>query len=314
MTSDNDLHVVFGTGPVGLAVIEELTRAGHRVRAVNRSGTSDVPAEVEVIAGDASDEEFASTASEGAAVVYQCLNPPYTEWRQLFPSLQRGVLNGAAAQGARLVSIENLYAYGPTNGQPLTEDLPLAATGKKGRTRAMMTQELLDAHRSGRVQVAIGRASDYFGPRGLFTAMGERAFYPLLAGKKAQVMGNPDLPHTYSYLPDIARGLVVLGEREEAVGEVWHLPSPRTVTTREFVSFAAREAGTEGGVQAMPKVMARAVGVFNAQVRELIEMWYEFDEPYIVDHSKFTGAFGDLATPLDDALRDTLAWFRAHPR
>ena len=314
MASDDQLHVVFGTGPIGLAVVDELSRTGRRVRAVNRSGRAGLPAGIEVVTGDASDGAFSRSACESAAVVYQCLNPPYTEWPRLFPSLQRGVLEGAAATGGKLVSIENLYAYGPTGGRPLTEDLPLAATGRKGRTRAAMTQELLGAHRAGRVRVAIGRASDYFGPRGLFSAMGERVFYPLLAGKKAQTMGKPDLPHTYTYLPDIAKGLVVVGERDEALGEAWHLPSPRTVTTREFIARVATEIGTDPQVQAMPKLLARAVSLFNSQVRELLEMWYEFDEPYVVDHSKFEHAFGSVATPLEEAIRETVTWFRANPR
>ena len=314
MTSDDRLHVVFGTGPIGLAVVDELSRTGRRVRAVNRSGRAGLPAGIEVVSGDASDGAFSRSACEGAAVVYQCLNPPYTEWPRFFPPLQRGVLEGTVAAGAKLVSMENLYAYGPTGGRPLTEDLPLAATGRKGRTRAAMTQELLDAHSAGRVRVAIGRASDYFGPRGLLSAMGGRVFYPLLAGKKAQTMGKPDLLHTYTHLPDIAKGLVVLGEREEALGEAWHLPSPQTVTTQEFVARIAREAATEPGVQAMPKLLARAVGLFNSQVRELLEIWYEFDEPYVVDHSKFERAFGNIATPLEEAIRETVSWFRSSPR
>ncbi len=128
MTSGNQLHVVFGTGPIGLAVIAELGRSGRRVRAVNRSGQASLPADCEVVGGDASDGAFSRAACEGAAVVYQCLNPPYTQWPRLFPPLQRGVLEGAAAAAATLVSLENLYAYGPTDGRPLTEDLPLAAS------------------------------------------------------------------------------------------------------------------------------------------------------------------------------------------
>ena len=115
--------------------------------------------------------------------------PPYTKWPELFPPLQAAVLKGAASAGAKLVSFENLYLYGPTSGAPLTEDLPFAATGPKGRVRAQMARDLLAAHDAGRVRVAIGRASDYFGPRGLVSHMGERVFYPALAGNNAQVIG-----------------------------------------------------------------------------------------------------------------------------
>jgi nucleoside-diphosphate-sugar epimerase len=166
MTDNVELHVIFGTGAVGMSVMEALVQRGRRrVLMVNRSGRASVPEGVEVIGGDATDETFAREASKGASVVYFALNPPYDKWPELFPPLQAGVLEGAASAGAKLVAMENLYMYGPTQGRPLTEDLPHAPNTRKGRVRAMMTQELMEAHRSGRVQVAIGRASDFFGPR-----------------------------------------------------------------------------------------------------------------------------------------------------
>ena len=314
MTTDSRLHVVFGTGPVGLTLIDELVSRRQSVRVVNRSGRADTPEGVEIRAGDASDPAFATEACAAADVVYQCLNPPYTDWPRLFPPLQRAVLGAAEAVGARLVAMENLYAYGPTGGRPLTEDLPHAPTGPKGRTRAAMARELLEAHEQGRLPVSVGRASDFFGPRGLMSSLGERVFYPLLAGKKAQVLGNPDLPHTYSYLPDIARGLATLGEEDAALGQAWHLPNAETTTTRAMVERIAAVAGTDASIQAMPKLMARMVGLFNRPLRELLEVWYGFDEPYVVDSSKFEEAFGRHATPLDDAVATTVNWFREHPR
>ena len=240
----NELHVVFGTGPVGLSVMDELVRSGKRVRLVNRSGKARVPAGVEVRGGDASKMTFAREACAGASVVYNALNPPYDKWPELFPALQAGVLEGAAASGAKLVAMENLYMYGPTGGRPLTEDLPYAANTKKGRVRAEMSQELMEAHRRGQVQVAIGRASDFFGPRVLASAVGEQVFGRAMEGKSAQVAGDPDQPHSYTYAPDIGKGLVILGRREEALGRAWHLPSPETTTTREFVQTVFQEVGS----------------------------------------------------------------------
>jgi nucleoside-diphosphate-sugar epimerase len=311
---ESDLHVVFGTGPVGMATVELLAAGGHRVRAVNRSGRAAVPAGVEVRGGDAADPSFSENAAAGAAVVYQCLNPPYTRWPELFPPLQAGVLDGAAAAGAKLVAMENLYMYGPTEGAPLTEDLPHAATGRKGRTRAQMAQALLEAHRAGKVRVVIGRASDYFGPQGRLSAMGERVFDPALSGKKAQVMGNPSHLHSYSYIPDIAKGLVVLGEHGEADGEAWHLPNAPAITTRQFIEQVYGAAGTEPRIQAMSRFLVKMVGLVNGTVRELDEMLYEFEEPFVVDSTKFERAFGDHATPLTEAIPATVEWFRTHPK
>jgi nucleoside-diphosphate-sugar epimerase len=156
-------HVIFGTGAIGLAVLDAVRRRGETARLANRSGSARVPDDVEVIGGDARDPAFTTEVARGAAVVYQTLNPPYHEWTAQFPRLQAGVLAGAEAAGARLVSMENVYTYGRPAGRVLTEDLPDGAHTTKGRLRGRMARELLAAHDAGRVEVAIGRASDYFG-------------------------------------------------------------------------------------------------------------------------------------------------------
>src|SRR5215218_4906405 len=310
MTDNGELHVVFGTGAVGMSVMDALVQRGRQVRMVNRSGHASVPDDVEVVGGDATDEAFTREASEGASVVYFALNPPYDKWPELFPGLQAGVIEGAAAAGAKLIAMENLYMYGPTDGRPLTEDLPYAPNTRKGTVRAGMSKELMEAHRSGRVRVAIGRASDFFGPRVLVSAAGEQAFGRAVQGKSAQVAGDPDQPHTYTYAPDVGRGLTILGEREEALGQAWHLPSPETLTTRQFVRTVFEEAGGEPKMQRAPKPLLWALGLFNPALRETIEMLYEFEEPFVVDHSAFARAFGDHATPLREAIGRTVRWYR----
>jgi nucleoside-diphosphate-sugar epimerase len=311
MTDNGELHVVYGTGAVGMAVMDELVQRGpRRVRMINRSGRARVPHGVEVVGGDATDEAFTREASEGASVVYFALNPPYDKWPELFPRLQAGVLEGAASAGAKLIAMENLYMYGPTDGRPITEDLPYAATTRKGTVRASMSKELMEAHKSGRVRVAIGRASDFFEPRVLTSAAGEQVFGRAVDGKSAQVAGDPDQPHTYTYAPDIGKGLVILGEREEALGQAWHLPSPETVTTREFVEMIFEEVGKPARVQAAPKILLRALGLFNPGMRETIEMLYEFEEPFVLDDSRFKQEFGDHATLLREAIQRTVRWYR----
>ena len=137
-------------------------------------------------------------------------------------------------------------------------------------------------------------------------------FTAALAGKTASVLGDLDQPHTYSYIPDIGEGLAVLGEHPDAPGEVWHLPNdPDTLTTRQLVDIVYRHAGQQRTkVRAMPTLMLRGVGLFNATVRELLEMQYQFEEPFIVDSSKMTTKLGVQATTYDQALADTLATYR----
>jgi nucleoside-diphosphate-sugar epimerase len=147
MSNAGELHVIFGSGPIGSAVMNELLTRGHKVRIVNRQAKINVPEGVVLVQGDATNPAFTREACKDATVVYNCANPPYTRWPELFPPLQAGIVEGAASTGAKLVSMENVYMYGPTHGKPLTEDLPYAATTRKGRVRAHMAEDLLAAHR-----------------------------------------------------------------------------------------------------------------------------------------------------------------------
>jgi nucleoside-diphosphate-sugar epimerase len=307
---ESGLHVVFGTGQVGLALAGRLAGLGVEVRAVSRRRPVALVDGVDWRAADATDLDAAADAAKGASVVYQCLNAPYTRWPELFPPLQRGALAAAERADALLVTLENVYAYGPVGGKPMTEDLPLAATTSKGRTRAAMTAELLSAAAAGRVRIAIGRASDFFGAGATESTLGERVFGNAVAGKRADFIGNPSLPHTYSYVPDIAAGLATLGTDERAAGQVWHLPGPETVTTRALLDLVAAEVGHPVAVRNVPPLALRAMGVVSPLMRGLAEMAYEFEEPFILDTTKFESAFGTAATPLATAITGTVAWYR----
>lgn len=310
--TQQELHVVFGTGAIGMAVMLELARRGKRVRMINRSGHADVPAGVEVVAANAYDPNSAREATRGADIVYQCAQPAYTEWPTQFPPLQAGIVEGTAANGARLVVCENLYMYGPVDG-PLTEDRPYVACTRKGSTRAAMAQTLLDAHKSGQIKVVMGRGSDYFGPAGFASAVGDRVFRPALEGKKVYGIGDLDAPHTYTFTEDFGKGLVMLGEHEEAYGQAWHIPNAETQTSRQFLTTVFEEVGHPAKISAAPKLVLQAMSLFDPNVREMMELAYEFEQPYVVDHSKFVRAFGNIATPTRDAIQQTVEWFRQHP-
>jgi nucleoside-diphosphate-sugar epimerase len=304
-------HIVFGTGQVGRPLVDLLVEQGHDVVAVNRNGHGRIPGAY-VVGGDATDPAFASNICVDADVVYFCLNARnYARWDEQFPPLQRGVLDGAMSAGARLVVLENLYAYGHSNGRELTETLPANPTPKKAATRAAMTEVLLRAHASGQVQVAIGRASDYFGPGVRRSALGETVFATALTGQRAQVMGDPDQPHSYSYTPDLAAALAHLGRSAGAAGEIWHLPVADARTTRQIIEQVYRTAGRPPRVLAAGRTTLRALGLVKPGVREYLHPLYQFTDPWVVDDSKWRAAFGLSATPLEDSLDATLAWYRA---
>ena len=311
MSSASALHVVLGAGGgTGSAVVDELVVRGLPVRAVTRTGSADVPEGVEQVAADIAEPDGARRACAGAAVVYHCAQPPYTKWVELFPPLTRTVLDGAADAAAKLVFADNLYVYGPPEGV-MTEETPQRAQGKKGRIRIEMAAEILRAHGDGRLRCTIGRSSDYYGPRGTSTTAGDNLMKPVLRGKRARWLGSLDQPHTLNYLEDMARALVTLGGREEADGEVWHLPAAEALTGRQFLTLVYEAAGLAPKVGVAPRPMIRLIGVFDPLVRELNETLYQFERPFVSDAAKFQGAFGPFEpTPHPEAVRRTVEWFR----
>ena len=275
-----------------------------------RDGTADIPEGVEQVAADVGTTEGARRACEGAAVVYHCAQPDYRQWPELFPPLTQAVLDGAAVADAKLVFADNLYMYGPPDG-PMTEETPQRAQGKKGRTRIEMADALLRAHADGRLRVTIGRSSDYYGPRGTASTVGENIMKPALRGKRARWLGSLDQPHTLNYLQDMARALVTLGERDEADGQVWHLPSAEPLTGRQFLALVFDAAGHPPKISVASRPMIRMAGLFNPFLRELNETLYQFERPFVSDPSKFQRAFGPFApTPHPEAIGPTVDWFR----
>jgi nucleoside-diphosphate-sugar epimerase len=306
-------HVVFGTGQIGGHVASQLLDSGSDVVVVSRTGRT-VPTGARAINGDLTNAEFATTAADGAAVIYFCVNAPnYRSWPEEFPPLQRAAMHAATVNGARLVVLENLYSYGATGGQTLTEDLPARATSAKALTRIEMTNELLEAHRRGTLDVAIGRASDFFGPRVTQSALGEQVMRPALTGKRAQVMGNPNQLHSYSYAPDVAKGLIALGAAQAPSGEIWHLPIAETLTTRQFVDAIYAAARHPTRLTAAGRTALALIGLVKPELKELRHTLYQFTEPWVVDDTKFRTTFGDLSTPLTTAIESTLHWYRNNP-
>ncbi|MEW9531592.1 NAD-dependent epimerase/dehydratase family protein [Microbispora sp. NPDC049125] len=305
-------HVIVGAGQVGGQVAELLADQGHEVVVVTRSGSGPKGRGIRTAAADASDAAGMRTLVKGADALYNCANPRYHEWVRDWPPIASSLLAAAEDTGAVLVITGNLYGYGPVDG-PMTEDLPPAAAGTKGRVRARMWQEALDAHRAGRVRVTEVRGSDYFGPRAFDQSYtGVRLVPPLLAGRRVTVISDPDIPHSWTYLPDVARALVAAAGREQSWGRPWHVPTGPPVTLREMATRLCELAGAPAPrLWRLPGWALTAAGVAVPMLKEMRETRYQFDRPYVLDSSASQEVLGFAPTPLDDALKTTVAWWRA---
>jgi len=301
-------HVIVGAGPVGSSTALLLADAGHDVRLVTRSGGGPGDPRIEQVALDASDDAALTRVTDGAAALYNCANPAYHRWPTDWPPIAASLLSTAETTGAVLVTMGNLYGYGPVD-HPMTEADPLATTGTKGQVRAAMWRDALAAHDAGRVRATEARASDFVG-NGANGHL-DRVVPRVLAGKGARVLGDPDAPHSWTYVPDVARTLVVLGADERAWGRPWHVPSNPPCSQREAIAELARAAGVAPvKVGTVPPWALKAAGVFSPLMRELQETRYQFDRPFVLDSSAAITAFGLEPTPWDEVVSATVAWYR----
>jgi nucleoside-diphosphate-sugar epimerase len=304
------MNIVFGTGPLGYAVAEELLARGQSVTLVNRSGQGDIPEGAALVKADVTNPERTREVCKNVRTVFHCAMPPYTQWPELYPAITYGIMKGAISAQANLVYGDNLYMYGQVNG-PIKEDLPYNANGPKGKTKGEMADKLIRAHNEGKVKVAIGRASDFFGPRVLNSILGERVFMPAIKGETINLLGRIDQPHTFTYIKDFAKGLVTLSENDNAFGEVWHIPSAETITTQRFLRRVFSETETIPPVKTATKLVVNVMALFNPIIKELKEVLPNYQLPYVVDHSKFERTFGNHSTPHKTAIKETVEWYRA---
>lgn len=318
-----ELHVVVGAGAIGTGVAEILAGQGKRVRILTRSGSGPSGVTTERLAADASDGEVMARLAQGAAVIYNCANPPYHQWPDLWPPIARSLLGAAERTGAVLVTISNLYGYGParyslgTDGydaaHPMTEATPLATTGRKGMVRAQMWRDALAAHQDGRIRAAEVRACDYVGP-GARSVLGQRVVPRVLHGSGVSVLGRTDRPHTWSFTGDVARMAVVAGSDARAWGRAWHAPSGPPRTQREAVADLARAARLEPvPVRAIPGAVVRAAGLVSPLMRELAETRYQFSEDFVMDSRAAQDTFGLAPTPWELVLSEVLRSFGWRP-
>lgn len=305
--------MVLGAGQIGPLVAERLAQLGHSVKVVRRGAVGPARAGIEQASVDLADPKAAAAVMDGAEVVYHCVTPPYERWGELLLPLQRGIIEGARRAGAHLVVLDNLYAYGRGAGGPLTEQTPAAPCSKKGALRAEAAALLDEARAKGELVVTVGRASDFIGPGATMASIfGERFWQRVLGGKSGECFGDPAWPHSYSYVPDVADGLVTLGTDPRARNRLWHLPVNPAEGTGVLIERIGALLGRPLATARVPKLALQLMGLFMPVVRELVEMTYQWEAPFVVDDRQFRETFGRGATPWSAALPATLAWARAY--
>jgi nucleoside-diphosphate-sugar epimerase len=309
-----ELHVLFGAGQVGQPLARLLMQRGKRVRIVKRTAGG-IPQGAELFPGDAADLNICVQAARGASTVYHCMNPPYYAriWAELVPRYMENLIAAAGRNGARLVVLDNVYMLGKPQGRPLDEDTPPKPCSRKGEIRARAAERMWEAHRRGEVRAIAGRASDFYGPGGTLTHLGDQFWTPVIAGKRGRVVVDPDAVHTYHYIPDVAAGLAALGTAEDdAFGRPWMLPCAPAQAMRALVARFSRLLGREIGLTKIPRGILKIGALFVPFLREIDEMLYQWEEPFVINDARFRARFKTLPEDVERAAADTVAWAKLH--
>ncbi len=307
----NHIKIVTGAGPVGWTVASQLAEAGHRVRVLTRSGTGPAHPLVERIRADAGNPAELAPALAGADAVFHCIHGSrYSAdvWRRELPGAERVVLTAAGNAGAVVIFPESLYSYSSPE-EVMAQDSPrLAAGGKRG-----VRTELLARRAASDTPTVSVVASDFFGPRVRNAHAGDRMVPLVLEGRRVQVLGSLNMPHSFTYVPDLAAAMIRAAELPQLWNSVLHAPTNPAATQREMAAAFAAAAGVPAPkVAAIPGWTLRAAGIFSADMRELAELLYQFQAPFIMDSTASEELLGLAPTPLEAAARETVQWWRSN--
>lgn len=303
-------HLVLGAGAIGTGIARTLAARGEEVVLASRSGVDAPPAGVHGARVDATDPDSLAAAARGAASIVNALNPAqYHRWARDWPPMAAAILEAAERTGAGLVTVSNLYGYGPVTA-PMTEQTPLAATGLKGSIRAGMWREALQRHDQGRIRATELRASDYFGAdaRPMTSVLNTFVIAPAAGGRTVRPFGgDPDAPHSWTYLPDVYALGAALAVSDAAWGRAWHVPTGPARSMRQVAADAAALTGARAPRIRVVPAAVRTLTRVAPLVRALEETRYQFDRPFELDSRAAQETFGLAPTPWERALAETVA-------
>jgi nucleoside-diphosphate-sugar epimerase len=307
------LHTILGAnGTIAAELIPVLLSNAQQIRLVSRN-----PKKVdgaEIFQADILNRDQVFQAVKGSDIVYLLVGLEYNRkvWKTQWPVIMRNTIDACKAAGARLIFFDNVYMYGRVNGS-MTEATPYNPCSEKGKIRAEIDEMLLKEMNSGGLRAMIATSADFYGPRTLKTSVaGIMIFDKMKNGKSAQWFVDPNQPHSFTYTPDAAVALYMLAGSETAYGQKWHLPTAKpALTGNEFISIAAKYMHAKNKVQVLPKWLVGVIGLFVPIMKELGEMLYQNEFPYVFDSSKFENAFQFKPTSYEEGIRQTAEWWLA---
>lgn len=307
------MQTILGSGgAIGRELAIALKQYTSDIRLVARNPEKVNPTDI-LVAADLTQKEAVMDAVKGSEIVYVTIGFPYSykEWREKWPTLITHVIFACQKYNAKLVFFDNVYMYDKDHLSPMTETTQVNPPSRKGEVRAALAYMVMDQVDEGKLTALIARSADFYGPDISSTSMlTETVIKPLSEGKKANWIGPLHYKHSFTYTPDAGKALAILGNTPDAFGQIWHLPTAgKAMTGKEWVEAVAAEMDVKPKCRATPKFLFQAFGVFQPIMKELAEMFYQYDREYIFDSHKFEGHFDLKPTSYKTGIAETVNAF-----
>lgn len=301
--------IIGSGGAIGAPLARELKNYTNQIRLVSRNPKK-VNDTDELFPLDVANRNQIDAAVKGSEIVYITIGFEYNlkVWKETWPPFMQEVINSCKRHGARLVFFDNVYMYSKTAIPFMTEDSPILPPSEKGKVRQKIHEKIMNEVEKNSLNALIARSADFYGPDDRTSVLMITAAANLMKGKKAQAFGNVNKIHTYTYTPDAAKATAILGNTTDAYNQVWHVPTTKEkLTAADWINLIAGEIGVEPRVQAVPKWMVQILGLFMPVMREFPEMFYQYEQDYIFDSTKFEKRFGLVATPPKEGIKKSVA-------
>ena len=304
------MQTILGSGgDIGKLLAKELGNFTDRVRLVARNPQR-VNETDELFKADVTNKEDVLKAVAGSDVVYLTIGFEYNlnVWRKNWPVAMQNVIDACLQHKTKLVFFDNVYLYSKEAIPHMTEDSPINPPTKKGEVREIIFKMLMDAIEQKGLKALVARSADFYGPGAKNSLLSIGVIDNFIKGKKAFWQSDADKIHSMTFTPDAAMATALLGNTDDAYGQVWHLPtSQEKLTGKEYINLVATAMNVKPRYYILNKFLIAMIGLFSKQVKELREMQYQNDQNYFFDSSKFEKRFGIQATSYLHGIKHSIS-------
>lgn len=304
------MQTILGSGgAIGIPLAKELKKYTDKIRLVARHPEK-INETDELFAADLTKKEDVEKAIAGSEIVYLTVGLKYNikVWESEWPMIMMHTINACCRYKTKLVFVDNVYAYAKDEIPHMTENSRVAHQTRKGKLRAQLVKMIFDSIKKNGLTALIARSADFYGPNAKTGILNTTVFDKFKKNQKAFWQSDATKIHSFTYTPDAAKAIAILGNTPDAFNQTWHLPtSSEKWTGIDFINNIAQQMNVKPRYYILSKGMISLIGIFSSMVRELKEMQYQNNQDYFFDSSKFDKRFSFTPTGYNEGIKEVLA-------